>query len=86
MRIEKADYKMAKKGYRHTKIQKIVEEFVNMNTPCAKLKLDNGEYASAYSASSAVKNYIKRHRCENLSVIVSGGEAYILNTLLIEDM
>lgn len=84
MRIEKVDYKVVMKGYRYTKIQKIVEEFVNMNTPCAKLKLDNGEYISPTAASSAVRNYIKRNRCNNLTVKVVNNEVYIFNTLLVE--
>lgn len=84
MRIEKADYKVVMNGYRYTKIHGIVEEFINMNTPCAKLKLDNGEYKSTYAASSAVKNYIKRHRCNNLTVKVFNNEVYIFNTLLVE--
>lgn len=84
MRIEIADYKVVMKGYHYTKFQRIVEEFLNMNTPCAKLKLDNGEYKTPTAAASAVRNYIKRNRCDNLTVKVVNNEVYIFNTLLVE--
>lgn len=85
MKLEKADYKNLK-GYKKTKLQGIIEEFVAMQTPCVKVDFSSNEYCSPSSASAAFFQAIKRMGVNGVKVRVVESQVYLLNTLLIDEL
>ena len=46
--------------YRSTKIQKVLEVFMESGMECVELQYEETEYVSPYSLTTSVKNAIKR--------------------------
>lgn len=73
------------KGYKETKIQRILAEFVDAEIPVAEVILEEGEYRSVSSAYSAMKSGIKRMKQGNIEVKVKQKRLYLLNKLLYDE-
>lgn len=83
MKLEKVDYTKLK-GFKKTKLQAILEEFIAMQTPCVKVDFSSNEYCSPSSASAAFHQAIKRMNVA-LNVRVIDGQLYLINTLLTQE-
>ena len=81
MKFKAADLQTFK-GYRETKIQRLLNDFAASNIAVAELFLEQGEYKNISSAYSAVNNAIKRFKMKNISARVANKKLYIINQVL----
>lgn len=72
------------KGYKETKIQRFINEFIESNIAVAEVILEPMEYKNVTSAYSAVNNAVKRFKTGNISVHVKDKKLYLINTILYE--
>ena len=72
------------KGYKETKIQRFLNEFIASDIAVAEVILEPQEYSNISSAYSAVNNAIKRFKNANLSVHVKDKKLYLINKFLYE--
>lgn len=73
------------KFYGVTKLQSIIEAFAESGDTIAEITWTEGEYASAYSAQSAIKVALKRNNKVGVyDVITRKGRVFIINKLLYE--
>ena len=72
------------KGFKETKLQKVLNDFLRAEIPVAELIWTEDEYRNASSAYSAVKAAIKRFKHNNINVRVSDKRLYLFNVLLYE--
>lgn len=70
------------KGYKETKIQRILAEFVDAEIAVAEVILEEGEYRSVSSAYSAINSGISRMKQGNIAVKVKEKRLYLINKLL----
>ena len=84
MRLVKVEAKDLNRGYKRTKLDVIIDEFIAMNT--AVVKLDGWEetYSTAYGCAASVNVAIKRRGYKHLKVVVRDNVPYIIDTLLME--
>lgn len=85
MNLEKVDYRTLK-GYKKTKLQSLLEEFIALETPCVKVNCKENEYASSSSAAASLYQAAKKFKMDNIKVKIIEGQVYIFNTLLVEEM
>lgn len=85
MNLEKVDYRTLK-GYKKTKLQSLLEEFIALETPCVKVNCKENEYASFSSAAASLYQAAKKFKMDNIKVKIIEGQVYIFNTLLVEEM
>ena len=72
------------KGYKETKIQKTLADFIDQNIPVAEVVLDEGEYKSISSAYSAIKSGINRMKHGNIETRVKNKRLFLINNVLYE--
>lgn len=72
------------KGYKETKIQVVLKQFVESGIPIAEVLLEDGEYKNVTSAYSAINGAVKRLRLPNVTVRVSNKKLYLINNMLYE--
>lgn len=72
------------KGFKETKLQKVLNDFLRAEIAVAELIWTEDEYRNASSAYSAVKAAIKRFKHNNINVRVSEKRLYLFNVLLYE--
>lgn len=85
MRFEKADPKdVFKSGYKHTKLQAVIEEFIATGIPVAKAVLENGEYSNAASAQATLTNAAKRYSNGTVKIKAINNEVYLINLVLLD--
>ena len=65
-------------GYKVTKNQKIIEEFVNSNMDCAEVKEFN--HKTAWSCANALNYSIKRFRLSGVQAISRKGRVFLIKT------
>ena len=85
MKLEKADYNTLGRIYVRTKLQVILEDFMKMDTPCARVVLEEKSYCNIASAQSSFKRAAKRLTLP-IKVVCRNNKLYLLRTDLIEDL
>ena len=81
MRFTEVDYSEAIKGYKYTKIQKFLENFIASDFRAVEVDYAN-EYKSASSAAGSLKASIKRFKLEStITCISSNGRVYLINLM-----
>ena len=73
------------KGYKETKIQRTLAEFIKAEIAVAEVILEEGEYRSVSSAYSALNSGIKRMNHANVAVKVKEKRLYLINKLLYDE-
>ena len=73
------------KGYKETKIQRTLAEFIKAEIAVAEVILEEGEYRSVSSAYSALNSGIKRMNLANVAVKVKEKRLYLINKLLYDE-
>lgn len=81
MKFKAADLRTFK-GYKETKIQKLLNDFVASNIAVAEVFFEVGEYKNTTSAYSAVNGAIKRFKMQNISARVVNKKLYLINQVL----
>ena len=71
-------------SYKSTKLQKLLEEFLDSGYEVAILEYEDGEYSSVNSVASSLKNSIKRFHMVGVSCVVRDKKAYLVRTSLDE--
>lgn len=82
MRLEKvnpAEYR----GFKASKNQQILDEFINSGYSMAKIVLADKEYKNAASCVSSLATSIKRFKRTNLKAALINGDAYLINQTLV---
>lgn len=69
-------------SYKKTKLLKILEDFLDSGYEVAVLEYEDGEYVSASSVSSSLKNSIKRFHLSGVNCVVRDNKAYLVRTSL----
>lgn len=78
MRLKEASRDVLMKGYKITKIQKLLEEFMHSGMECAELVLEEGEYKRVGTAYNGVRSAIDRMKlASTLNVKTIGGKLYL---------
>lgn len=85
MKLEKADYNTLSRIYVRTKLQVILEDFMKMSTPCARVLLEEKSYSNMASAQSSFQKAAKRLTLP-IKVVCRNNQLYLLRTDLIEDL
>lgn len=65
-------------GYKRSKWQGILDEFVNSDTDCAKV--EGWTHKSATGAAGSLNTAIKRYNYGNIRAIERKGEVYLIKT------
>ena len=65
-------------SYKRTKLLKLLEEFLESGYEVAALEYEDGEYASALSVASSLKNSIKRFNLVGVNAVVRDHKAYLV--------
>ena len=69
----------APKGYKYTKLQSYLDEFVAMDIHCAEVITDN--YASTSGCVNAINEAAKRSNRGHIKACSRGDRVFIINTL-----
>lgn len=72
------------RGYKETKLQRLLNDFIQAEIPVAELVWEQDEYRNPSSAYSAVKTAINRFKLGNIQVKVIEKRLYLFNTVLYE--
>lgn len=80
VKCEKQNWSM--NSYKKTKLQKLLEEFLESGYEVALLEYEEDEYASACSVASSLKNAIKRFHMVGVASVVRNKKAYLVRTTL----
>ena len=83
MKLVKCD--LPAKMYKRTKIQKYLDEFLDMNVSVCRVEFSITEYASATSLYDVFKKAIKRLGYHQIECHVVDKEVYLFNTYIKED-
>ena len=67
-------------SFKKTKLQKLLEEFIDSGYDCAIIEYEEDEYSSACSVCSVIKNAIKRFHVSGVACVVRNKKAYLLRT------
>ena len=77
MRLKEASRDVIK-GYKRTKIQMLLDEFLDSGMDCAELVLEEGEYKRVGTAYNGVRSAIDRMKlASTLNVRTIGGKLYL---------
>lgn len=77
MKLEKASKDIVK-GYRATKLMKVLDEFIASDMDCAKVVYAEGEYARPGSCSNALSVAVKRNKYDStIGVMVRDNTVYL---------
>ena len=80
MKLEPVSMEVVNKSYRPTKIQRILDEFSQMDAQAVKVAFEPGEYKNAASAQSTYFRAIQRLKYP-MKVKVSRGELYLIKLI-----
>ena len=64
--------------YKKTKLQKLLDDFLESGFEAAVLEYEDGEYSSACSVASSLKNAIKRFKVSGVACTVKDNKAYLV--------
>lgn len=86
MRFEKADPKtvFGNRGYKVTKMQAVIEEFIATGIPMAKIILGDKEYKNLSSAQASLLVAAKKYSKGTVIAKTVNNELYLINTVLID--
>lgn len=73
--------------YTATKIQTIIESFVNSSEPVVEITWAEGEYKNGYSCYSSIYNYLKRNGKDKqyrVRVLDNGKRVFLINNFRFE--
>lgn len=74
------------KGYRMTKIHRVIDEFMRSDMDCAEIVLEDGEYARTGSAYNGIYNAINRMKLTStLGVRTINGTVYLFKKECADD-
>lgn len=83
MKFTEVDVKKLK-GYKETKLQRLIKDFLNAEITVAELTWEPEEYKSPSSVQSAVNSAIKRFKTANVKCQSVDKKVFLINTLLYE--
>lgn len=83
MKLVKCD--LPAKMYKKTKIQKYLDEFLDMNISACKVEFSSDEYSNVTSLNGTLKKAIKRLGYHQIECRVFDKEVYLFNTYIDED-
>lgn len=75
MKLTKVDPSIV---FRKTKLQSVLEEFIETGYEVAEV--DSSEYGKAYSLSGGLRSAIKRFHHDSIEVKTVDGKVYLINT------
>ena len=78
--VECKNVSLRQNSYKKTKLLKLLEEFLESGYEVAALEYEDGEYASACSVASSLKNSIKRFHMVGVKCVVRDKKAYLVRT------
>ena len=84
MKLVKVELKDLKKGYKKTKLDAIIDEFLAMNTAIVRMADWQGSYRSADSCASAMNIGIKRRGYKHIKAITRDRVPYLINLNIVE--
>ena len=77
MKLEKANKDIVK-GYRKTKLMRVLDEFIASDIDCANVVYERGEYAKPGSCSNALSVAIKRNKYDStIGVMMRDNTVYL---------
>lgn len=80
MKLEPVSMEVVNKLYCPTKIQRILDEFSQMDAPAVKVAFEPGEYKNTASAQSTYSRAIRRLKYP-MKTQVSEGELYLIKLI-----
>ncbi len=79
--LKKADYNEIM-GYKKTKLQELVDDFIAMGEACAEV--NSTEHKSPGSCASSLSAYIRRNGITHIKVKGINGKVYLFNELVVK--
>ena len=77
MKLEKANKDIVK-GYRRTKVLRVLDDFIESDMDCAKVVYEEGEYVKPGSCSNALSMAIKRYKYDSIVGVMTRDKAVYL--------
>ena len=77
MKLERANKDIVK-GYRRTKVLRVLDDFIKSDMDCAKVVYEKGEYVKPGSCSNALSMAIKRYKYDSIVGVVTKNKTVYL--------
>ena len=77
IKLEKASNDIVK-GYRRTKVLKVLDDFIKSDMDCAKVVYEECEYVKPGSCSNALSMAIKRYKYDSIVGVVTKNKTVYL--------
>lgn len=77
MKLERANKEIVK-GYRRTKVLRVLDDFIESDMDCAKVVYERGEYVKPGSCSNALSMAIKRYKYDSIVGVVTKNKTVYL--------
>ena len=77
MKLERANKEIVK-GYRRTKVLRVLDDFIESDMDCAKVVYEEGEYVKPGSCSNALSMAIKRYKYDSIVGVVTKNKTVYL--------